>query len=293
MLLNPRELERVYRRTENDKQRTRSFPIAALLCALVSCLIFYTALPSLQPPYKIVGFGASIGLLAATLLAYFAGKSAWLHLFKWITVYYFIIVLVVTAVFYVTKFLIITDEYGMEELFRNNIDTAKRIYMLLCFLQPIALPVPEAVTVVAGSAVFGPLQAFVLAFTGTLLGIVVMFAASRVGGMKLVAKLVQPAKLERYHRYVAKNETLIMALLFMIPVLPDEIICVGAGISGVKVKRFVLVAAVSKLITSFLLAYSVYLTEWLNLTPTQLVFVVSGVALAGLCVWLAIRKLTR
>jgi uncharacterized membrane protein YdjX (TVP38/TMEM64 family) len=60
----------------------------------------------------------------------------------------------------------------------------------------------------------------------------------------------------------------------MLPILPDEIICFGAGISRVSFMKFLIIAGVSKLITSFSLAYSVDLAQSLPLTNTQLILIV-------------------
>ncbi|MBN3555841.1 VTT domain-containing protein [Fictibacillus nanhaiensis] len=153
------------------------------------------------------------------------------------------------------------DNKGLETILNEKMELAKLIYFSVCYAQPIILPVPEIVTVVAGSAALGPFTAFILGFMGAVLGIFTMFYLSRIFGMKMVHRLVNEKQLDQYHRFVKKNETWILILLFIVPVLPDEIICVGAGVSGVKVKRFVLIAVLAKLLTTFSLAYSLRLTD--------------------------------
>lgn len=66
--------------------------------------------------------------------------------------------------------------------------------------------------------------------------------------------------------------------------LPDEIICVGAGIGQVSPKRFLMIASVSKLITTTLLAYSVQLAAALPITGSQLTigFLASILIVVGL-----------
>lgn len=175
----------------------------------------------------------------------------------------------------------IADGEQLQALLERNRSAAVWIYTVVCFLQPIALPLPEALTVMTGSAVLGAFTAFAAGFAGTMLGVMAMFAIARYGGMKLAARLVKPEQLDRYHRYVAKHELPILVALFVIPVLPDEIVCVGAGVSGVSVRRFVLVAALAKLATSFSLAYSVQLGAWLSISPAQMLLAVGVVAVAA------------
>ncbi|MGM0803800.1 MAG: hypothetical protein ACQET8_03620 [Bacillota bacterium] len=59
-------------------------------------------------------------------------------------------------------------------------------------------------------------------------------------------------------------------LIIIIPVLPDEIICIGAGLSGVRFKRFLPIATISKLFTTTTFAYSAILVKEFSLTNTEL-----------------------
>lgn len=177
---------------------------------------------------------------------------------------------------YIRNFMYITDVRQLETLLHANISTAKLIFWVICFIQPIALPLPEPVTVLAGSAVLGSFTAFILAFTGTSAGIITMFFAARVGGMKIVSKLVSQKQLAQYHEYVEKSEVIVLAALFIFPILPDEIICVGAGLSGVSVRRFMIIGIFCKLVTSFSLAYSLELAATLALTTLQVMMLTSG-----------------
>ncbi|XIH11264.1 TVP38/TMEM64 family protein (plasmid) [Priestia aryabhattai] len=194
---------------------------------------------------------------------------------------------------YVREVLLLFNTATIKDLLEKYDSAAKLIYFLICFLQPILLPLPEAVTVSVGSAMFGSLTSIFLSFTGTILGIVVMYFIAKVGGQKLVLKLVKERHLKRYQEYVGKNETTILALLFIIPVLPDEIICVGAGISGVSFKRFLIIASISKLITSSVLSYSVYFTKSLSLTSSEIIMLCSGVMAVILVATVVLKKLLK
>ncbi|MFE8699717.1 TVP38/TMEM64 family protein [Cytobacillus sp. FJAT-54145] len=188
-----------------------------------------------------------------------------------ISLYFFIFISIVSILYYVSALLVLTDTYGMEKLLREYGTTAKLLFIIICFAQPIVLPIPEAITVGAASTVFGSFQAACLAFAGTFSGILVMYFLARYGGTKIVSKMIKMRHLEQYQNYVRRNETFIMGILFIIPILPDEIICVGAGISGISIKRFVLIAALSKLFTSFALAYSVELANLFQLSNSQFI----------------------
>lgn len=191
---------------------------------------------------------------------------------------------------YIRNFMYITDPRELESLLNANISMAKLIFWVICFIQPIALPLPEPVTVVAGSSVLGSFTAFILAFSGTSAGIITMFFAARIGGMKIVSKLVNQKQLTRYHEYVEKSEVIVLAALFIFPILPDEIVCVGAGLSGVSVRRFMIIGIFSKLVTSFSLAYSIELAAVLSLTASQIVVITSGLAFTVVVLTLLIKR---
>ncbi len=171
----------------------------------------------------------------------------------------------------------------MESLLHGNEFVDAFIFFSICFLQPILLPIPEAATVTMGSAVLGSFTAAFISFVGSLLGILVMYFIAKIGGQKLIRKFVKEKHLQQYERYVSKNEISILLILFVIPILPDEIICVGAGIGGVSFKKFFIIASVAKLITSISLAYSVDFAQALSLTNTKLIlFVIGSIAIVVL-----------
>ncbi len=78
----------------------------------------------------------------------------------------------------------------------------------------------------------------------------------------LATDLLKNVKLEQFNRYISKNEMLILFILFLFPVLPDEVICIGAGMAAINIYKFIFVALVSKLITSISLAYSFQLIKY-------------------------------
>lgn len=155
----------------------------------------------------------------------------------------------------------LVNEHGFENFLNMYDKKAKFIYFLVCFLQPIVLPLPEPVTVIGGSSVFGPLTGAIIGFIGTFLGIVVMFYISRSVSRNFIEKRINKKKLERFNRYIQNNELLVILVLFILPILPDEIICVGAGLAGINKYKFLGVALIAKLGTSFSLSYSLKLLD--------------------------------
>ncbi|KON85566.1 SNARE associated Golgi protein [Sporosarcina globispora] len=245
------------------------------LIILIALYILFNFMPTLLTAYKWFFVTGLAAILVMDFYFFAAGKLSRIKYSRLALIYMFSLLLIVIITFYLTKIFVLTDAYGLESVLREYETEGKLIFFLLCFFQPILLPLPEAVTLPAGSAVFGPANAAVLGFTGTLSGIIVMFWTARIGGVKLVSRLIKERHLIKYQKYMEKNENIILMLLFVIPILPDEIICVGAGIGGVSFKKFLGIASISKMATSMLLAYSLSLANALSLSGSQLLIVVS------------------
>lgn len=156
------------------------------------------------------------------------------------------------------------------------------IYFLITFIQPILLFTPEMVTITGGSLALGSLRAFIIGYLGILSGTVTMYFIGRYAH-QIIEKRLGNESLDKYTRLVEKNGDIIIGLLFILPILPDNIICAGAGVSKVSFKNFFFIAAVAKLITTFVYAYSTELANILPVTELQLfvgkLVVITSVAL--------------
>ncbi|MBE6051494.1 MAG: VTT domain-containing protein [Clostridium sp.] len=142
--------------------------------------------------------------------------------------------------FYLIKFVSLVNEYGFQNMLSMYAEKEKLIYFLVCFLQPIILPLPEPVTIMGGSSLLGSQIGATIGFIGTFLGIISMFFASKYVGKAIVSKLVDEKKLEKFNKFIQKNEMLVILMLFILPILPDEVICVGSGIAGINTYKFII-----------------------------------------------------
>ncbi|MCM3165805.1 TVP38/TMEM64 family protein [Peribacillus frigoritolerans] len=246
-----------------------------LLMVAFAAVCVYVFLPSLLIIYKIIVTVILIVILSIDLVLIIRKKVNYLKLTRLALVNLSILLIIVCLIFYTTKFLVLTDANSLKSVLGGSTLMGKLLFLLICFLQPIVLPLPEAVTIPAGSAVLGSFNAAYLGYSGTISGIATMFLLARIGGQKLALKLVKEKHLQSYQEYVKKNETAILFLLFIIPILPDEIICLGAGIGGVSFRRFILIACLSKLLTVSSLSYSVDLAKALSLTGQEVISAVS------------------
>ncbi|WP_158095061.1 TVP38/TMEM64 family protein [Gottfriedia luciferensis] len=261
-----------------------------LVVSFIPLIILTTSLDTLLYQFRMICLFQTATVIIFAVTAFFNKSEEFLKLTRILVFYNLLVISIIFLIYYVSNILVITNYYGFEGLFRKNVKVAKWIYFFICFFHPIALPIPEAITVLAASAVFGSFYGFIIDFVGIFLGNATMFFLARYGGLKVVNRFIKTKHLSKYNEYVKKNETLFMTILLIIPILPDEIVSVGAGISEVKAKKYLFIVGISKLITSFLIAYSIKLRELLSLSTNQIMILISIIVLTGFLIASFIKK---
>jgi len=229
--------------------------IMPLLLSLLTAVGAHFLLDTMPRHYDFFVILGSILLTSLYYWAFFTRKPRTSRLIRYIIFYYFIVFFILIAIYYITRFMILTDSYGLEYMLQQNIEHAFFLFLGICFLQPIMLPLPEPVTVLAGSTVLGSSWAFFASYLGTSLGIITMFTITRHGGEKILEKKNNNKALARYYKYVEKYGQWVLTALLIFPVLPDEVICLGAGLSQMSHQKFIPIVIIAKLITSFSLSY--------------------------------------
>ena len=69
---------------------------------------------------------------------------------------------------------------------------------------------------------------------------------ARFAGRPLVARLVRPEVLERLDRFAAGRGLLFFFLVFLIPGLPDDVLCFVAGLTRLPILALVALVAVAR-----------------------------------------------
>ncbi|PWM52618.1 MAG: hypothetical protein DBX60_04500 [Bacillota bacterium] len=174
-----------------------------------------------------------------------------------------VLLLLAAVIFYViirTGFIeVIRDE----EEFRTFLERAgvwmSLVFIALQFLQVVILPIPSTVTVVAGSALFGPLLGSIYSLIGILLGSFTAFAVGRFAGYRVVAWLVGKETLDTWLKKIKGKDKIFLSAMFVLPVFPDDVLCFVAGLSSMSFGLFALVIVISRILAIFTTSYSVSL----------------------------------
>ncbi len=120
------------------------------------------------------------------------------------------------------------------------------VYMLLQALQGIVAPIPSNIVGIIGGFLFG-WWGVLWTTLGATLGAAGVFWISRRYGRKLVEKLVKKESLEKFDFVIGRRASLLLFLIFIIPGLPDDIVCYIAGLTDIPIKKLIVIFALGRL----------------------------------------------
>lgn len=120
------------------------------------------------------------------------------------------------------------------------------IYFLVQLASVIVAPIPSNVTAAAGAVAFGLWPAFLLTFGAVLVGSALVFLLARALGRDVAERMVGKRVSERYLDVIRRKRDVFLALVFLFPFFPDDLICMLAGLTDIKFGRFFAIAALTR-----------------------------------------------
>lgn len=130
------------------------------------------------------------------------------------------------------------------------------IYILFSYLQVVILPVPGSATVAAGVVLFGWLECSLYSFIGIVLGSITAFAIGRWVGYRAVCWIVGKDDLDKWLNKIKGKDYLILSLMFLLPMFPDDVLCFVAGLSSMTWPYFMVMIVITRLISTFTVSLS-------------------------------------
>ncbi len=115
------------------------------------------------------------------------------------------------------------------------------VFALLTIFQVVFLPIPSAVTILIGVAIYGPTIAFLVSLVGTYIGSVICFWLGKSFGKKLVNWMVGENNSEKYSVMLGDKGKWIFVIMLLFPFFPDDTMCLVAGSTSMKWRFFLLV----------------------------------------------------
>ena len=115
-------------------------------------------------------------------------------------------------------------------------------FFLIQFLSVILAPIPSNLTAAAGGLLFGTWPAFFLTYGAVMAGSLLVFWLARTLGRDFVDRVVSRKLAEKYQKVIREKTTVFLALAFLLPYFPDDMLCILAGLTPITFGRFALLA---------------------------------------------------
>ena len=150
----------------------------------------------------------------------------------------------------------INSVQALREYISGSGSMAAVLYIVFCFLQVVLLPVPGSVAVAVGVAMFGPLKCALFSCAGIVLGSFVAFAVGRWVGYKAVCWIVGKESLDKWLEKLKGKDYLILSIMFLLPMFPDDILCFVAGLSSMTWRYFIVMIVITRALSVVSTSYS-------------------------------------
>lgn len=176
---------------------------------------------------------------------------------------------------------------ALREVISKAGSMAAVIYIIFSFLQVVLLPVPGSVAVAVGVAMFGPWKCAIYSFIGIVVGSFLAFGIGRWIGYKAVCWIVGKESLDKWLEKLKGKDYLILSIMFLLPMFPDDLLCFVAGLSSMTWPYFSVMIIITRAISVVSTAYSFELipfTTWWGLLIWGVI-----AALVVLAFWLVLK----
>lgn len=120
-------------------------------------------------------------------------------------------------------------------------------FILLQAAQVILAPVPGQILAFVGGYLFGPLLGTLYSLIGATLGSTIAFFLSRRLGRPVVEDLLHPETLAAVDGFVEEHGRVGVFLVFLLPGLPDDALCLVAGLTTIPLGQLVVLSIVGRL----------------------------------------------
>ena len=115
-------------------------------------------------------------------------------------------------------------------------------FFVVQLLSVVLAPIPSNLTAAGGGLLFGTWPAFFLTYGAVMAGSLLVFWLARTLGRDFVDRVVSRKLAEKYQKVIREKTTVFLALAFLLPYFPDDMLCILAGLTPITFGRFALLA---------------------------------------------------
>lgn len=151
---------------------------------------------------------------------------------------------------------VFTSQEALEAMLHRVGWLAPLLFILLQVVQVVVPVIPGAAGCVAGVLIFGPWTGFLYNYIGICIGSVINFLLAKRYGPGLVRSMVKESTYNKYIGWLDKDNrfTALFATAILLPIAPDDFLCMLAGLTKMQLGTFTAIILVAKPLSIF--AYS-------------------------------------
>lgn len=122
------------------------------------------------------------------------------------------------------------------------------IFILIQIIQVIIPILPGGISCAYGVLLFGPSYGFIYNYIGIVIGSIISFILSRQLGKSFIRKITPKAIYKKYINWLEKETWFdkVFALGILLPGVPDDFLCMLAGITKMKLRKFIIILVFCK-----------------------------------------------
>lgn len=119
-------------------------------------------------------------------------------------------------------------------------------FFVLQLLSVIVAPIPSNLSAAAGGMLFGTWVSFALTAGAVLLGSCIVFLLARRLGQDFASRFAGEKISRKYLDLMRTKQDVFLALAFLFPFFPDDLLCILAGLTSISFRRFLLLAVLTR-----------------------------------------------
>ena len=122
------------------------------------------------------------------------------------------------------------------------------IFILIQIIQVVIPIIPGGISCAYGVLLFGPANGFIYNYVGIVIGSMFAFIIARQLGKPFIQKIMPGRIYQKYISWLDKGKWFdrLFALGIFLPGAPDDFLCMLAGITKMKLKKFILILILCK-----------------------------------------------
>lgn len=134
----------------------------------------------------------------------------------------------------------VSSQAGLEAYINRYAPWSQVTFFAIQLASVILAPIPNNLTAVVGAHLFGLWTAFALSWAAMTIGSLIVFGLARELGQNFVSKLAGERLSRKYIELVHRKRGVFLAVAFLFPFFPDDLLCILAGLTDISFKRFIL-----------------------------------------------------